>query len=101
MLVAQCAAFFHCTSGFAQGFMAAIFAPPELGTIISRGTVSMNVLSTTAVSDLPECWPALPLNQWQDTCTTLHMWTQVVGKIRMELTPRVNHWWNVPLYVTP
>jgi uncharacterized protein DUF5996 len=72
-----------------------------LGTIISRGTVSMNVLSTTAVSDLPECWPALPLNQWQDTCTTLHMWTQVVGKIRMELTPRVNHWWNVPLYVTP
>jgi hypothetical protein len=44
--------------------------------------------------------PPLPLNEWQDTKTTLHMWTQVVGKIRLALTPRVNQWWNVPLYVT-
>jgi hypothetical protein len=49
----------------------------------------------------PEIWPGLPLAEWADTCATLHMWTQVVGKIRMELTPLVNHWWNVPLYVTP
>ena len=47
-----------------------------------------------------EAWPALPLDEWQDTYATLHMWTQVVGKIRMALTPLVNHWWNVPLYVT-
>ncbi len=47
-----------------------------------------------------EAWPALPLDEWQDTYVTLHMWTQVVGKIRMALTPLVNHWWNVPLYVT-
>jgi hypothetical protein len=44
-------------------------------------------------------WPALPLEQWKDTRDTLHMWTQVVGKIRLALTPLVNHWWNVPLYV--
>ena len=51
-------------------------------------------------SDRPECWPALPLDSWRDTYATLHMWTQIVGKIRMRLTPIVNHWWNVPLYVT-
>ena len=45
-------------------------------------------------------WPALPLEEWADTCATLHMWTQVVGKIRLEQTPLVNHWWNVPLYVS-
>lgn len=45
-------------------------------------------------------WPALPLDEWQDTCATLHMWTQIVGKIRLAQTPLINHWWNVPLYVT-
>lgn len=45
-------------------------------------------------------WPALPFTEWQDTCTTLHLWTQVVGKIRLALAPMVNHWWQVPLYVT-
>jgi hypothetical protein len=51
------------------------------------------------MSDLPDCWPPLPLASWQDTYATLHMWTQIVGKIRLALTPRVNHWWNVPLYL--
>ncbi|MFZ2490706.1 MAG: DUF5996 family protein [Thermoanaerobaculia bacterium] len=46
-------------------------------------------------------WPALPLEEWADTCATLHRWTQIVGKIRLALTPPVNHFWNVPLYVTP
>jgi len=45
-------------------------------------------------------WPELPLHAWQDTYATLHMWTQVVGKVRLALTPLVNHWWEVPLYVT-
>jgi len=45
-------------------------------------------------------WPALPLAQWKDTYGTLHMWTQIVGKIRLALAPLVNHWWNVTLYVT-
>jgi hypothetical protein len=44
-------------------------------------------------------WPALPLAAWQDTYATLHLWTQIVGKVRLALTPLVNHWWNVPLYV--
>jgi hypothetical protein len=47
-----------------------------------------------------EAWPALPLDAWEDTRATLHMWTQVVGKVRLEQTPLVNHWWNVPLYVS-
>ncbi|HET6228476.1 MAG TPA: DUF5996 family protein [Longimicrobiaceae bacterium] len=45
-------------------------------------------------------WPALPLAEWQDTRDTLHMWTQVVGKIRLAQAPAVNHWWHTPLYVT-
>jgi hypothetical protein len=45
-------------------------------------------------------WPDLPFSAWSDTCETLHRWTQIVGKIRMVLTPLVNHWWNVTLYVT-
>ena len=45
-------------------------------------------------------WPTLALTEWEATRATLHMWTQIVGKIRMVLTPHVNHWWEVPLYVT-
>jgi hypothetical protein len=45
-------------------------------------------------------WPELILEDWQDSLATLHMWSQVVGKIRLETTPLVNHWWNVPLYVS-
>jgi len=44
-------------------------------------------------------WPELPLEAWQDTYATLHMWTQIVGKVRLALSPRVNHWWEVALYV--
>jgi hypothetical protein len=47
-----------------------------------------------------EAWPELPLEAWQDTYDTLHMWTQIIGKIRKTLSPLVNHWWNVTLYVT-
>ena len=46
-----------------------------------------------------DAWPALPLEAWKDTYATLHMWTQIVGKVRLALTPLINHWWNVPLYV--
>jgi hypothetical protein len=45
-------------------------------------------------------WPDLPYPAWRDTATTLQLWTQIVGKIRLELTPWVNHGWQVPLYVT-
>jgi hypothetical protein len=46
-----------------------------------------------------ERWPPLPLNEWQPTYRTLHMWAQIVGKIRMTLSPPMNHWWHVALYV--
>jgi len=47
-----------------------------------------------------QIWPELPLAEWKDTYKTLHMWVQIVGKIRLKLTPLENHWWNVTLYVT-
>jgi Family of unknown function (DUF5996) len=46
-------------------------------------------------------WPALPLEEWEATYRTLQLWTQIVGKVRLTLTPKVNHWWNCALYVTP
>lgn len=50
---------------------------------------------------IPEPWPRLPHEAWADTIETLHMWSQIVGKVRMELSPWINHSWSVPLYVTP
>ncbi|HEV3178162.1 MAG TPA: DUF5996 family protein [Stellaceae bacterium] len=47
-----------------------------------------------------EAWPSLPFANWRDTRATLHLWTQVVGKIRLAQAPLINHWWQVPLYVT-
>jgi hypothetical protein len=47
-----------------------------------------------------DSWPELKYADWKDTYATLHMWTQVVGKIRLKQTPLVNHWWNVPLYIS-
>src|ERR1700743_2977847 len=45
-------------------------------------------------------WPELPLHSWRDTYATLHLWTQIVGKIRLTLSPWQNHSWHVTLYVT-
>src|SRR5258706_4447635 len=45
-------------------------------------------------------WPELPYRDWKETCATLHLWTQIVGKIRLSQTPWLNHSWHVPLYVT-
>jgi hypothetical protein len=47
-----------------------------------------------------DVWPDLPLSAWADTCDTLHLWSQVIGKIRLAHAPMVNHWWQVPLYVS-
>ena len=46
-------------------------------------------------------WPELPLAAWKDTYKTLHMWTQIVGKVRLALSPNINHWWGTAFYVTP
>jgi hypothetical protein len=58
----------------------------------TRGRAEMTETRKTSICDLPECWPPLPLETWKDTCATLHMWTQIVGKVRLALTPLVNHW---------
>ena len=55
--------------------------------------------SIESAFDKAEVWPPLPYEDWQDSCTTLHLWTQIIGKIRLALTPWVNHSWHVPLYV--
>jgi len=60
----------------------------------------MKEISKMSNRELTEKWPALPLEAWKDTYETLHMWTQIVGKVRMVLSPFENHWWHVPLYVT-
>ena len=51
------------------------------------------------MSDNP-AWPDLPFSAWSDTCNTLHLWTQIAGKVRIARTPLVNHWWNATFYVT-
>jgi len=56
-------------------------------------------MSTEITVAGPEDWPELPLSAWQDTYNTLHMWSQIVGKVRLALSPKLNHWWEVPLYV--
>ncbi len=50
------------------------------------------------MSDNPQ-WPDLPLAAWSETCDTLHLWTQIVGKVRIACTPLTNHWWNATLFV--
>ncbi|MEP6694624.1 MAG: DUF5996 family protein [Chloroflexota bacterium] len=55
----------------------------------------------TATERAVDLWPALPYAEWKDTQHAVHMWTQVVGKIKLALTPLVNHWWNSSLLVTP
>ncbi len=56
--------------------------------------------SAGATPRSPESLPGLPLKSWQDTYVTLHMWTQIVGKTRLALSPMMNHWWQVTLYLT-
>src|SRR5580692_13003573 len=55
---------------------------------------------TNAMPDPMTQWPDLPLAAWSETCDTLQLWTQIVGKVRIALTPLVNHWWNATLHVT-
>jgi Family of unknown function (DUF5996) len=52
------------------------------------------------VNDASNQWPPLPFAEWKDTAITLHMWTQIVGKIRLVLSPWTNHSWHVTLYIT-
>jgi Family of unknown function (DUF5996) len=58
-------------------------------------------MTTSAVDSSFNVWLPLPVAAWQDTYQTLHLWTQIIGKIRLALAPKLNHWWHSTLYVTP
>jgi len=53
-----------------------------------------------AIPDPMARWPDLPFAAWSETCDTLQLWTQIVGKVRIARTPLVNHWWNATFVVT-
>src|SRR5260370_3592529 len=61
---------------------------------------NMDARQNTSERETAELWPPLPYEEWKETYDTLHMWTQIVGTVRMELTPLLNHWWNATFYVT-
>jgi Family of unknown function (DUF5996) len=58
------------------------------------------VIQSQIVVAADERWPELPWSEWEPTIATLHMWVQIVGKVRMALAPPLNHWWHVPLYAS-
>ena len=60
---------------------------------------STSAIETLGFMSHSDHWPPLPLSEWQDTYRTLHMWTQIVGKVRMALAPPLNHWWQCTFYV--
>jgi hypothetical protein len=66
--------------------------------MVPRGNMQLTERNDSTI--LTDVWPALPQAAWSDTCATLQLWMQVVGKIRMELTPAINQCWNVTLYPT-
>ena len=70
-----------------------------IGWVRNRSS-SVEVLTMPTPSARDNRWPPLPLAAWQDTYTTLHRWTQIVGKTRLAFAPMQNHWWQVALYVT-
>src|SRR5437660_192196 len=84
----------------------------KLATCLSGCDVRLTILSTAGSDKIDnqqlmatrdahtEVWPALPFEEWKETCATLHMWTQIVGKIRLSLAPWTNHSWHVTLYLT-
>jgi hypothetical protein len=69
-----------------------------LQMVYRMGRVDMTALHSRA--ERVPTWPPLPLASWFASAATLHMWTQIVGKIRLALSPHVNHWWQVPLHVS-
>src|SRR5512138_1545436 len=70
------------------------FTDASTGVTWPRPSTRRNSMSTA-----PD-WPDLPYADWRDTAETLQLWTQIVGKVRLTLTPWLNHGWHVPLYVT-
>ena len=74
----------------------AALTPAQPGHGVARDGLSATAPSVGSAGR----WPELPWQDWEPTISTLHMWAQIVGKIRLALTPPINHWWHVPLYVS-
>src|SRR5437773_11876134 len=68
--------------------------------MVARLTVCGKRLAMQDSEDKRNFWPAIAYAEWRDTAATLQLWTQIVGKVRLALTPWINHGWQVPLYVT-
>jgi hypothetical protein len=71
-----------------------------LGTPFSRGLTASFIHDIGMDANSHEAWPALPFDEWRETYATLHRWSQVIGKIRLARAAPLNHWWQVPFYVT-
>src|SRR5438552_11297854 len=56
---------------------------------------------TSEAPSMTQAWPDIAFDAWKDSCATLHLWTQVVGKYRLARTPWINHSWHATLYVSP
>ena len=70
------------------------------GVAVSAFRRTSDLMEDTGMTDHSEAWPPLPYEAWKDTLETLHLWTQVVGKVRLTQSPWLNHSWHVTLYVT-
>src|SRR5690606_36823864 len=68
--------------------------------LVVRNRATTNERRRVMAPTVDRRWPAIPVSGWQDTRDTLHLYTQIVGKIRLANEPLVNHWWNATLYVT-
>jgi Family of unknown function (DUF5996) len=74
----------------------------DMGATAGPTAAAGPAAESSASASAPDAtWPALPQAAWQDTYATLHMWTQIVGKVRLALSPPLNHWWATTLYVNP
>jgi hypothetical protein len=62
--------------------------------------MSKTALPSLSQAEREHLWPALPLSEWQETYRTVHMWMQIVGKVKLELHPYINHWWQTAFYIT-
>src|SRR5439155_19637469 len=72
----------------------------SFGISATTSAISSTAINSLSSASRDEVWPALPFATWKETAATLHMWTQIVGKIRLTLSPWVNHSWHVTLYLT-
>src|SRR6267154_4068700 len=96
----SCFKFSSSRTGSLQSILRILSEQPQRQRVVTFREPTLRLpMAARPQSSNSDSWPELPLEAWRDTYATLHMWTQIVGKVRLALSPRVNHWWEVPLYV--